>query len=190
MTYTFILVSFPYCTISINNVCDFIYISFTISFLYEIQIAMWCSGTSCTLWDARCRVLIPYPRVFVLFCFLFATNFVRCYSMSCGREECASAGVYVRRWDAPRNSQLNILLVGCPCVATAYNNIHINYLSKKIQNFLLIVFALRIIFFFDLANWCYCLLHAICHGTTQPMKWAIRRKFTMTGWTNRNYKMT
>jgi hypothetical protein len=40
---------------------------------------------------------------------------------------------------------LNIL-VGCPCVATAYNNIHINYPQKNI-NFLLIVSALSIIFF-------------------------------------------
>jgi hypothetical protein len=26
-------------------------------------------------------------------------------------------------------------LVGSPCVATAYNNTHVNYLSKKIQDF-------------------------------------------------------
>jgi hypothetical protein len=37
-----------------------------------------------------------------------------------------------------------ISLVGCPCVATAYNNTHVNYLSKKIQDFLLIVSALCI----------------------------------------------
>jgi hypothetical protein len=36
-------------------------------------------------------------------------------------------------------------LVGCPCVATAYNNTHMNYPPKN-QYFLLIVFALRIIF--------------------------------------------
>jgi hypothetical protein len=38
------------------------------------------------------------------------------------------------------------LLVGCPCVATAHNNTHINYPPKRSQGFLLIVSALRIIF--------------------------------------------
>jgi hypothetical protein len=38
-------------------------------------------------------------------------------------------------------------LVGCPCVATTYNNTHITYPQKKIQDFLLIVSALCIIFF-------------------------------------------
>jgi hypothetical protein len=42
-------------------------------------------------------------------------------------------------------------LVGCPCVATAYNNTHVNYPPKKFQDFLLIVSALHIIFF-DLTN--------------------------------------
>jgi hypothetical protein len=28
-----------------------------------------------------------------------------------------------------------VLLVGCPCVATAYNNINVNYLPKKISRF-------------------------------------------------------
>jgi hypothetical protein len=45
-----------------------------------------------------------------------------------------------------------VLLVGCPCVATAYNNTHVNYPSKKFQDFVLIVSALCIIYFFDLAN--------------------------------------
>jgi hypothetical protein len=39
------------------------------------------------------------------------------------------------------------ILVGCPCVATAYNNAHVNYLSKRSQDFLLMVSALNIIFF-------------------------------------------
>jgi hypothetical protein len=43
------------------------------------------------------------------------------------------------------------ILVDCPCVATAYNNNHVNYLSKKSQYFILIVSAFHIIFF-DLAN--------------------------------------
>jgi hypothetical protein len=43
------------------------------------------------------------------------------------------------------------ILVGCPCVATAYNNTHVNHPPKKFQDFLLTVSALRIIFF-DLAN--------------------------------------
>jgi hypothetical protein len=38
-------------------------------------------------------------------------------------------------------------LVGCPYVATAYNNTHVNYPSKKFQDFLLIVSALCIIYF-------------------------------------------
>jgi hypothetical protein len=38
-------------------------------------------------------------------------------------------------------------LVGCSCVATAYNNIYISYQPKKFQDFLLIVSALRIIIF-------------------------------------------
>jgi hypothetical protein len=40
------------------------------------------------------------------------------------------------------------LLVGCPCVATAHNNTHVNYPPKRSQDFLLIVSALRIIFFY------------------------------------------
>jgi hypothetical protein len=55
-----------------------------------------------------------------------------------------SKGIYL-------NWILSYILVGCPCVATAYNNIHVNYPSKKIQYFLLIVSALYNIFF-DLAN--------------------------------------
>jgi hypothetical protein len=51
----------------------------------------------------------------------------------------------------------------------AYNNTHVNYPPKRSQDFLLIVSALCIIFFY-LANRCYCLLHAICVGTTRPMK--------------------
>jgi hypothetical protein len=84
---------------------------------------------------------------------------------------------------------VTLKLVGCPCVTTAYNNIHINYLLKKIQDFLLIVSA-RCIIFFDLANWCYCLLHPICLVTTRLIKWAVRREFITTGWTNKDYKMT
>jgi hypothetical protein len=38
------------------------------------------------------------------------------------------------------------LLVGYPCVMTAHNNIHVNYPPKISQDFLFIVFALRIIF--------------------------------------------
>jgi hypothetical protein len=49
-------------------------------------------------------------------------------------------------------SCLNKWLVGCPCVAAAHNNTHINYPPKRSQDFLLIVSALRIIFF-DLTNW-------------------------------------
>jgi hypothetical protein len=39
------------------------------------------------------------------------------------------------------------ILVGCPCVATAYNNTYVNYPSKKFQDFLFIVSALYIIYF-------------------------------------------
>jgi hypothetical protein len=43
----------------------------------------------------------------------------------------------------------NTWLVGCPCVATAHNNTHINYPPKRSQCFLLIVSVLRIIFFMN-----------------------------------------
>jgi hypothetical protein len=39
-----------------------------------------------------------------------------------------------------------MILVSCPCVATVYNNTHVTYPPKKIQDFLLIVSALRTIF--------------------------------------------
>jgi hypothetical protein len=39
----------------------------------------------------------------------------------------------------------------CPCVATAYNSIHVKYPQKNFNNFLLIISDPRI-FFFDLAN--------------------------------------
>jgi hypothetical protein len=61
--------------------------------------------------------------------------------------------------------------------------------TKKIQDFLLILSALCIIFF-DLANWCYCLLHPICFVIARSMKWAIIIEFTTTDWTNIDYKMT
>jgi hypothetical protein len=41
---------------------------------------------------------------------------------------------------------ISSILVGCLCVVTAHNNIHVNYSSKRSQDFLLIVSALRIIF--------------------------------------------
>jgi hypothetical protein len=41
--------------------------------------------------------------------------------------------------------------------------------TKKIQDFLFIVSAYRIIFF-NLANWCYYLLYPICLGTTRSIK--------------------
>jgi hypothetical protein len=43
-------------------------------------------------------------------------------------------------------------LVGCPCVVTAHNNTHVNYLPERSQYFLLIVFASCMIFFFDLTD--------------------------------------
>jgi hypothetical protein len=42
---------------------------------------------------------------------------------------------------------LKNVLVRCPCVTTAYNNTHVNYPSKKVKGFLLIVSALCIIYF-------------------------------------------
>jgi hypothetical protein len=81
------------------------------------------------------------------------------------------------------------ILVGCPYVVTAHNNAHVKYPPKRSQDFLLIVSALRIIFF-DLTNWCCCLLHPICLGTTRPIKGEIRREFTTSDWANRDYKMT
>jgi hypothetical protein len=44
------------------------------------------------------------------------------------------------------HTSYRILLVGYPCVVTAYNNTYVNYPQKN-QDFLLIVSALRIIFF-------------------------------------------
>jgi hypothetical protein len=41
------------------------------------------------------------------------------------------------------------ILVGRPCVAMAHNNTYINYSPKRFQSFLLIVSALRIIFFMN-----------------------------------------
>jgi hypothetical protein len=48
----------------------------------------------------------------------------------------------------------------CPYVVTAYNNTHVNYTSKKIQDFFIDCLRSLYNIFFDLANWCYCLLHA------------------------------
>jgi hypothetical protein len=47
-----------------------------------------------------------------------------------------------------QNLRFYELLVGCPCVATAHNNTHVNYPPKRSQDFLLIASALRIIFFY------------------------------------------
>jgi hypothetical protein len=41
-----------------------------------------------------------------------------------------------------------LTLVGCPCIATDHNNTHVNYSQKRFQDFLLIVYVLRIIFFY------------------------------------------
>ena len=47
--------------------------------------------------------------------------------------------------------KINIIfkLVGYPCDVMAHNNTHVNYPPKKSQDFLLIVSALRIIFFIN-----------------------------------------
>jgi hypothetical protein len=41
------------------------------------------------------------------------------------------------------------ILVGYPCVVTAYNNIYVNYPPKRSQDFLLIVSGLHITFFMN-----------------------------------------
>jgi MFS superfamily sulfate permease-like transporter len=64
---------------------------------------------------------------------------------------------------------LNIL-VGSPCVATAYNNTHLNYLSKKNSRFLLIVSALCIIYFLIWLTDVIVYFMEICLCTTQPIK--------------------
>jgi hypothetical protein len=61
-------------------------------------------------------------------------------------------------------------LVGCPCVATAYNNIHLNDPSKKFQEFLLIISALCIIYFLIWLTDVIVYSMQICLGTTRPMK--------------------
>jgi hypothetical protein len=70
------------------------------------------------------------------------------------------------------------ILVGCPCVATAYNNTHVNYPSIIFHDFLLIVFALCIIYFLIWLTNVIIYSMQICLGTTRPMKWAIRKEFT------------
>jgi hypothetical protein len=62
------------------------------------------------------------------------------------------------------------ILVGCPCVATAYNNTHVNYPSKKFQNFLLIVSALCIIYFLICLTDVIVYSMQICLGITRSMK--------------------
>jgi hypothetical protein len=62
--------------------------------------------------------------------------------MSKGREEQAIGYTH------PTYPVYYILLVGCPCVVTAHNNTHVNYQQKISQDFLLIVSALHIIFFY------------------------------------------
>jgi hypothetical protein len=42
-----------------------------------------------------------------------------------------------------------VVQIGYPCVATAHNNTHVNYPPKRSQDFLLIVSAIRIIFFMN-----------------------------------------
>jgi hypothetical protein len=61
--------------------------------------------------------------------------------------------------------------------------------TKKVSRIFIVCLRSPYNIFFDLANWCYCLLHPICIGTTRPMKWAIIREFTTTDWTNGDYKM-
>ena len=46
-------------------------------------------------------------------------------------------------------SGIKYKLVCYPCVATAHNNTHVNYLPKRSQDFLSIFSALRIIFFYE-----------------------------------------
>jgi hypothetical protein len=48
------------------------------------------------------------------------------------------------RWTRPH--LIKIILVAYPCVATTHNNINVNYPPKRSQDFLLIIFALCIIF--------------------------------------------
>jgi hypothetical protein len=60
--------------------------------------------------------------------------------------------------------------------------------TKKSQDFLLIVSALRIIFFLIwLTN---VIVYFIQYILPRPMKWAIRKEFTTTDWTNKDYRMT
>jgi predicted membrane protein len=63
-------------------------------------------------------------------------------------------------------------LVGCPCVATAYNNTHINYPPKKFQDFLLIASVLCIIFFFIWLT--DIIIYSIQHFLVQHDHWSER----------------
>jgi hypothetical protein len=62
--------------------------------------------------------------------------------------------------------------------------------NKKIQVFFIDCLRSLYNIFFDLANWCYYLLHTNMFGTTRLIKWAIRREFTTIDWMNRDYKIT
>jgi hypothetical protein len=62
-----------------------------------------------------------------------------------------------------------IILVGCPCIATAHNNTHVNY-PPKISNFFIDCSPHNI---FYLNTWYCCLLHPICLVTTQLIKGAV-----------------
>jgi hypothetical protein len=84
-------------------------------------------------------------------------------------------------------------LVGCPCVVTAHNNTHVNYLPERSQYFLLIFFIdcllfLHNIFLIWLTN--VVVYSSQCLGTTSQINGVIRREFTTTDWTNRDYIMT
>jgi hypothetical protein len=72
--------------------------------------------------------------------------------------------------DVPFTHTHTYILVGCPCVATAYNNTHVNYPSKKFQDFLLIVSALCIIYFLIWLTDVIVYSMQICLGTTRPIK--------------------
>jgi hypothetical protein len=46
-------------------------------------------------------------------------------------------------------TNVSIIIIGYQYVTTAHDNTHINYLKKRSQDFLLVVFILRIIFFYE-----------------------------------------
>jgi hypothetical protein len=72
---------------------------------------------------------VPEPGPLIGWRFLCWTNWA---AMARPR---VSVRLHNQPFNPVRTVRYIYILVGCPCVATAYNNTHVNYPSKKIQDF-------------------------------------------------------